>query len=190
MSKRADFCSSQPPGTGKTKTIIETIKLLKVFPYKLLYRYGQWSNLFQVHFEVVHPLLVCTFTNVAVDNLVEGFVAVGVKALRVAFGGKVKASLTEHTLDYKLDQHPSKPELDRLTQEDHALDREITNLAKRIFELEKAGRYPSRLDRMRASVVFKERQQNIVRSRKYALRQKMLRQILAAADVVNFSGIV
>jgi hypothetical protein len=134
--------------------------------------------------------LVCTFTNVAVDNLVEGFVAVGVKALRIAFGGKVKSSLFEHTLDNKFDQHPSKPQLDELAKEEHRLDREIKDLEKRIFELETAGRYPSRLDRMKASVVFKERQRNIVRAKKYALRQKMLRQILAAADVVNFGCIV
>ncbi|KAK1220440.1 hypothetical protein PQX77_016821 [Marasmius sp. AFHP31] len=43
-----------PPGTGKTKTIIEAIRLLKS------------------HFRVPEPLLVCTYTNVAVDNLVEG----------------------------------------------------------------------------------------------------------------------
>ena len=41
MSKRADLCFLQPPGTGKTKTIIETVKLLKVFSYRLLHRYGQ-----------------------------------------------------------------------------------------------------------------------------------------------------
>jgi hypothetical protein len=134
--------------------------------------------------------LVCTFTNVAVDNLVEGFVAVGVKALRIAFGGKVKSSLFEHTLDYQFDQHPLKPQLDELAKEEHRLDREIKDLEKRIFELETAGRYLSRIDRMKASVVFKERQRNIVRAKKYALRQKMLRQILAAADVVNFSCIV
>jgi hypothetical protein len=134
--------------------------------------------------------LVCTFTNVAVDNLVEGFVAAGVKALRIAFGGTVKPSLFEHTLGYKLDHHPSKPQLDKFTQEEHALDSELKALEKRIVELEKEGRFLSRLDRMMASVVFKEKQVNIVRARKYVLKQKMLRQILAAADVVNLSCIV
>ena len=61
----------QPPGTGKTRTIIETVKLLKA------------------HFEVPQPLMICTYTNVAVDNLVEGLMKAGLKPLRVGFGGKV-----------------------------------------------------------------------------------------------------
>jgi len=138
----------------------------------------------------VHPILVCTYTNVAVDNLVEGFAAVGVKPLRIAFGGKVKPSLFEHTLDYKLDQHPLKPEVDQLANQEQTLDSGLMTLEKAIFTLEKTRRHQSRLDNMKADIIFKERQRNFVRSKKYVLKQKMLREILAAADVVNLSPVV
>jgi hypothetical protein len=109
-----------------------------------------------------------------------------VKALRVAFGGKVKASLFEHTLEYKLEQHPLKPEVDKLAEQEQKLFKELTDLQKTIFDLETNGRHQVRLDRMKGDLVFKERQRNVVNSKKYQLRQEMLREILAAADVVNF----
>jgi hypothetical protein len=121
----------------------------------------------------------------AVDNLVEGFAAAGVKPLRVAFGGKVKSSLFEHTLDHKLQQHPLKPEVDNLAEREQALRKEVAALEKTILDLEKTGRHRTRLDRMKSDVIFKERQQNFLSSKKYQLEQKMLRDILAAADVVS-----
>jgi len=78
----------------------------------------------------VHPILVSTYTNVAVDNLVEGFAAVGVKPLRIAFGGKVKPSLLEHTLDYKFDRHPLKPEVDRLANQEQTLYSDLMALER------------------------------------------------------------
>ncbi|KAH0825645.1 hypothetical protein J3R83DRAFT_12675, partial [Lanmaoa asiatica] len=63
-------------GDRKTKTIVEAVKLLKA------------------HFEVHHPILVCAYTNAAVDNLVEGFAEARLKPLRIGFRGKIKDSLT------------------------------------------------------------------------------------------------
>jgi hypothetical protein len=128
--------------------------------------------------------LVCTYTNVAVDNLVEGFAATGVKALRVAFGGKVKPSLYEHTLDYKIDHHPLKPEIDKLAEQEQAYENNLKALQKKIFDLDSSGRHQYRLDRMKSDMILKERQHNFVRSKKYQLRQKMLCDIFSAADVV------
>ncbi|KAJ8700747.1 hypothetical protein PTI98_003744 [Pleurotus ostreatus] len=162
-----------PPGTGKTKTIIETVKLLKM------------------HFEVPHPLLVCTYTNVAVDNLVEGLAATGLTPLRVGFGGKVKASLIQHTLDYKLDIHPLKPKLDKLVQDGDALTEELRNLVNRTqeFKDQHAGkslnqREHTMLTRMQEALLTMEARANVLRAKKYAIHQEMLRDVLRQADVV------
>jgi hypothetical protein len=120
-----------------------------------------------------------------VDNLVEGLAAVSVKPLRVAFGGKVKPSLFEHTLDCKLEQHPLKADVDRLAEREQTLQEELKVLEEAMLDLTTTGRHQIRLKHMQADVIFKKRQQSVVRSNKYRLRQKMLRDILAAADVVS-----
>jgi hypothetical protein len=48
---------------------------------------------------VKEPLLICTFTNVAVDNLVEGLAASGLKPLRIGCEGKVEENLEQWTID-------------------------------------------------------------------------------------------
>ncbi|KAI0799882.1 P-loop containing nucleoside triphosphate hydrolase protein [Irpex lacteus] len=76
-----------PPGTGKTKTIIETARLLKV------------------HFGVPHPILFCTFTNGAVDNVIEGLVAASLRPLRVGTSSKIKEDLSEYILEEQIENH-------------------------------------------------------------------------------------
>ncbi|KAG2035496.1 P-loop containing nucleoside triphosphate hydrolase protein [Suillus americanus] len=153
-----------PPGTGKTKTIIETVKLLKV------------------HFEVHHPLLVCTYTNVAVDNLVEGFAAAGVKPLRVGFGAKIKSSLYEYTLDAKLEAHPLRLKVDQLLKDQENVERKLGALEQRIVVAEKSG--SEKLSNMRTAFTALERQVLALRAKLYALHQEMLNDITAAADVI------
>ncbi|KAJ6554012.1 P-loop containing nucleoside triphosphate hydrolase protein [Mycena vulgaris] len=164
-----------PPGTGKTKTIIETIKLLKV------------------HFEVPQPLLVCTYTNVAVDNLVEGLAASGVKPLRVGFAGKVKSSLVEHTLDYKLECHPLKPSLDALAKQEEAVSQRIRDLSKKLTDIKKSktGTSANAQERkrqiianMEADLAVRQRIQTSLKARMYALEMRMLRDVVSKADVI------
>ncbi|KAG5646157.1 hypothetical protein DXG03_004210 [Asterophora parasitica] len=157
-----------PPGTGKTKTIIETVKLLKV------------------HFEVPHPILVCTYTNVAVDNLVEGLVSAGVKALRVGSGSSVRSSLVSHTLDYQLSIHPLAPKLLAIAKEEESLVTKLDDLKSRIREADKleSMRHQQKAERMKRALVQTEAHQKSLKSRKYALRQSMLSDILSAADVI------
>lgn len=85
-----------PPGTGKTRVIIETIKLLK----------QRW--------QVPYPLLVTAHTNVAVDNLLAGFVEHGLKAVRVGPTERVKSDLQSHTLDAQITKHPMYPDMEAL----------------------------------------------------------------------------
>lgn len=115
----------------------------------------------------------------------EGLAATGVKPLRVAFSGKVKPSLFKHTLDYKLQQHILKPEVDKLDEQEQKIQKEVAALDKTIRGLDTSGRHQTRLDRMKSDMIVQERQYNMVRSKKYHLKQQMLRDILSDADVVR-----
>lgn len=53
-----------------------------------------------------HPILVCTYTNIAVDNLVEGLVKAGLQPLRIGSDGRVKESLLPFSLKGRLGDHP------------------------------------------------------------------------------------
>ncbi|KAK7031328.1 P-loop containing nucleoside triphosphate hydrolase protein, partial [Favolaschia claudopus] len=165
-----------PPGTGKTKTIIQTIKLLKV------------------HFEVPHPLLVCTYTNVAVDNLVEGLAASGVRPLRIGSAGQAKASIVEHTLDHKIELHPLKPTLDKLIKDADRVMTRVTEIEKKINDMRDRptlaqtsnmrDRALQILANMQADLVLQQRRQHSLKTRLYALQMEILRDIIAKADVI------
>lgn len=112
------------------------------------------------------------------------------RPLRIAFSGKVKPSLFEHTLDNKFEQHPLKPEADQLAEREQKLQAAITALGKMVTDLEPKGKHLARLDRMKINIHFKEKERNVVRMKRYNLKQKMLRDILSAADVVSVYFIV
>ncbi|TFK48338.1 P-loop containing nucleoside triphosphate hydrolase protein [Heliocybe sulcata] len=154
-----------PPGTGKTKTIIEAVKLLKV------------------HFQIVHPVMVCTYTNVAVDNLVEGLVKGGLKPLRIGFGGKVKTSLHEYTLEAKLEQHRLRAEYDNLVKQEEVLAAEAVDLAKKIAVTQQS-KFAERESRMTGALALVDNRRRSLRSQMYGLRQEMLQDIVHSADVV------
>jgi hypothetical protein len=157
----------QPPGTGKTKTIIEAVKLLKH------------------HFQVPHPILVCTYTNVAVDNLCEGFAQDSlITPLRVGYGGKVKHSLYKYTLDHELSLHPLKPKVDALEKREKILRTRLSALGARIKALSKKGREERRANALR-DFAWTENKLTIVRATMYGLRQKMLQSVIGKADVVS-----
>ncbi|KAK0236890.1 P-loop containing nucleoside triphosphate hydrolase protein [Armillaria nabsnona] len=160
-----------PPGTGKTKTIIETIKLLKV------------------HFETPQPILVCTYTNVAVDNLVEGFVAAGVKPIRVAFGGKTRASLEPYTYEYKMQNHPLYPQAEKVSETIKQLEGEVKDTSIRAKELAKKvndGRkgLAQRLDGMLTAIAKREDRIQEKKAHWYAMTQQMTKDVLGEADVI------
>lgn len=68
------YCQG-PPGTGKTHTTIQLLRLLaKAYASENI------------------PILVTAFTNVATDNLLEGLLDNGVRALRIGRPVKVEAS--------------------------------------------------------------------------------------------------
>ena len=133
---------------------------------------------------------MCTYTNVAVDNLVDGLVSAGVKALRVGFGGSVRSSVLEHTLDYKLSIHPLQPRLLDLAKEEEGLGRRIAGLKidlRDVCDKESSGDATAiaKAERMRKALLAVQGEHAGVRSRKYAMQQQMLREVISDADVVS-----
>lgn len=112
---------AQPPGTGKTRTVIETVKLLKRT------------------FNVKSPILVCTYTNVAVDNLVSGLDKSGLDVLRVGSVGRVNPELYHTTLDAKLERHESKVEIEGLKKSIKALKRKYVTAQMRVVQAKESG---------------------------------------------------
>ncbi len=89
-----------PPGTGKTVTAVAVV---------------------EVGVERGKRVLACADSNGAVDNLVEGLVDKGLKVVRLGHPFRVNETLLSHTLDAKLETHPSQKKIQALR--DQAFDR-------------------------------------------------------------------
>ncbi|KAH6904509.1 P-loop containing nucleoside triphosphate hydrolase protein [Coprinopsis sp. MPI-PUGE-AT-0042] len=162
----------QGVGTGKTKTILETIKLLKS------------------HFRIPHPILVCTYTNVAVDNLVEGFVSMNLKPIRVGYPASVRPSLQPYTLQVKMMEHDLYPKCAELRTESDKLVAETTRLGTQIEELErdlrgkKNPRKELRLANMRQANEIKKKRYKTLRLKIYQLELIIYTDLCKDADVI------
>ncbi|MCO5565691.1 hypothetical protein L7F22_019365 [Adiantum nelumboides] len=102
-----------PPGTGKTSTIVAAIKVLKH------------------HYEIPHPILLTSHTNVAVDNLAQGCKETGLNVVRAGPTARVREAIMDITLEGRMEKHPSKG----------ALDRTEAQRLNTVLELQKAQRY-------------------------------------------------
>lgn len=97
-----------PPGTGKTTTATH-----------LLHTMVQLGS---------GPILATAESNVAVDNLLEGLLDLGVKALRIGRPVKVREALRSATLDAVLEDHPMQEELAFLQDEQRELRKALPSL--------------------------------------------------------------
>jgi hypothetical protein len=96
-----------PPGTGKTHTAVHLLKLCALLSQR-------------VRGLKLRPMLVCAYTNIAVDNLMEGLLRVGgVDVVRLGRPVKVRPELSLHTLDYRVQHHPQYGALHALTERLH-----------------------------------------------------------------------
>ena len=77
--------------------------------------------------------MVCTYTNIAVDNLVEGLLAAGLKPLRSGTLENTRPSLIEHTLEYQFGRHRLKPEHDELVEQLKKTSNDILD-ARHLFQ--------------------------------------------------------
>ena len=97
-----------PPGTGKTTTATHLLQHLAL--------------------QDRGPLLATAESNVAVDNLLEGLLDLGVKALRIGRPVKVRENLRSATLDAVLEHHPMQEELAFLRDEQRELRKALPSL--------------------------------------------------------------
>ncbi len=97
-----------PPGTGKTHTAVHLLR--------------------QLAEKDTAPILASAESNVAVDNLLEGLLELGVKAVRIGRPVKVREALRDATLDAQLEYHPLQEELEYIRDENNELRRGLSKL--------------------------------------------------------------
>jgi hypothetical protein len=97
-----------PPGTGKTHTAVHLLKAMIMM--------GRG------------PILACAESNVAVDNLLEGLLDLGVNAIRFGRPVKVREHLREATLDAQVAAHPKRDEIEFIREENAAIKAKLSDL--------------------------------------------------------------
>ncbi|GIL65859.1 hypothetical protein Vafri_19506, partial [Volvox africanus] len=136
-----------PPGTGKTTTIVRFVQHIK---HTMRYP---------------HPILACAQSNVAVDNLLEGLVDLGMRAVRVGQPVKVRESLRDATLDARILEHPLLADIDEQERQLRALRQRLPSLRGRDRGLG-------------------HRDVSLLGRKTREMRAQMMADILAGADVI------
>ncbi len=90
MSSRLTLIQG-PPGTGKTHTAVRILEI--------------WAK------QDIGTVLAVADSNVAVDNLLEGLVKRGVRAVRIGQPVKVREGLRDSTMDAEMERHPLRKDL-------------------------------------------------------------------------------
>lgn len=103
-----------PPGTGKTRTLLGLMEVL----VRAAGREG--VN--------IGKILAVADTNAAVDNLVEGLAARGIRVLRWGRAAKTRPSCVPHTMEAMVDRSPELRAVRPLREELSALKLEIDRL--------------------------------------------------------------
>jgi hypothetical protein len=145
------------------------------------------SNIFpKKNFAVVHPILVCTYTNVAVDNLVEGFVNAGLDPVRIGYG-QIKSTLQEHSLEFKIQKHPLYPSYEVVSENLKKLEKELKRTRARIFERQEKRASFNEISRLKSYLGTLKARQSKLYTKEQSLHLQMQTEVLATADVVGFS---
>jgi len=80
--------------------------------------------------------LVCTYTNVAVDNLVEGLANRGLRPLRVGYTAKIRGDVRPWSLEKRIEEHALKPRYDKLQAEIDQLRKAMIDITEKIPKIE------------------------------------------------------
>jgi len=129
--------------------------------------------------------MVCTYTNVAVDNLVEGFATAGLDPIRIGYG-QIKSTLHKHSFEYKIEQHPLYPKYEVVLENLKSLERDLSQTCAHIFEHQKRGAPSGELSRLKSSRNVLYAKLSRFNSTKQTMYQQMQTEVLASADVVRF----
>eukprot|EP00928_Gymnodinium_smaydae_P020797 TRINITY_DN18040_c0_g3_i1.p1 TRINITY_DN18040_c0_g3~~TRINITY_DN18040_c0_g3_i1.p1 ORF type:complete len:724 (+),score=90.03 TRINITY_DN18040_c0_g3_i1:90-2261(+) len=140
-----------PPGTGKTTTTCHMIKAL-VDRHRTRESCG---------------ILVAADSNVAVDQLLEGLVKLGVNALRMGFPSRVAEGMREHTLLAKSENHPLASKMEETREA-------IRNIKDDLYNGRLKGKGKG-LAHRDISMSVRDLQQ---------MEQKMVAELIDSADVV------
>ena len=97
-----------PPGTGKTHTAVRILEA--------------WAK------QDLGTVLAVADSNVAVDNLLEGLLSLGVRAVRLGQPVKVRESLREATMDARMEEHPLRRDLDHWLESNEKLSRRVKGM--------------------------------------------------------------
>ena len=97
-----------PPGTGKTHTGVRILEA--------------WAK------QDLGTILAVADSNVAVDNLLEGLLSLGIRAVRLGQPVKVRESLREATMDARMEEHPLRRDLDHWLESNEKLGRRVKGM--------------------------------------------------------------
>jgi len=97
----------QPPGTGKSQTIVSLISLLKL------------------HFRIPQPILLAAPTHVSTDHLLSLLVRRGLNPLRCGKPSKVSPEIEKWTIEKRQEQHPLWKRLEETRLESESLRDEV-----------------------------------------------------------------
>jgi len=98
-----------PPGTGKTTTVVEVIRLLVAR--------GQ-------------RVLACAPSNTAVDNLLERLLAIGEPAVRLGHPARVSEDLRQHSLDALVGRHEAMMVVHQMMREAEQIERKAVRFTR------------------------------------------------------------
>ncbi|MFN7116300.1 MAG: AAA domain-containing protein [Saprospiraceae bacterium] len=102
-----------PPGTGKTTTLIQAIKLLC---------------------ETESTILVCAPSNAAADLLTERLADQGLRVVRIGNISRVDENLLQHTLEVQLAQHPESKHIKKVKVQAAELRRQARRFKRSNWE--------------------------------------------------------
>jgi superfamily I DNA and/or RNA helicase len=98
-----------PPGTGKTTTVVEVIRLLVARGERVL---------------------ACAPSNTAVDNLLERLLAIGEPAVRLGHPARVSEDLRQHSLDVLVGRHESMMIVHQMMREAEQIERKASKYTR------------------------------------------------------------